>query len=75
MVVGAALRFAPASAALERQLGAQPAALRAHVLAEAGYWYDAFDTLSRWIVREPEAPRLRAHRAALLEQVELAPLE
>ena len=42
------------------------------MLAAAGYWYDAFDTLTRWIQSEPAAERLREHRAALLEQVGLA---
>jgi hypothetical protein len=45
---------------------------RAHALAAAGYWYDAFDVLTGWIQKEPGAERLREHRAALLEQVGLS---
>jgi hypothetical protein len=45
---------------------------RAHALAAAGYWYDAFDTLTGWIQTDPGSERLREHRAALLEQVGLS---
>ena len=72
LVSGAALRRAVAAGALTEQLAAAGPAERAHVLAAAGYWYDAFDTLTRWIQAEPAAERLREHRAALLEQVGLA---
>jgi hypothetical protein len=41
------------------------------VYAQAGYFYDAVDGLSRLIVKNPEDPGLRAQRAALLEQVGL----
>lgn len=45
---------------------------RAHQLAAAGYWYDAFAQLSAWLSNEPDAPNLRAAREALLVQVGLA---
>jgi hypothetical protein len=72
LVSGAAVRSAVAAGALTEQLAAAGPAERAHVLAAAGYWYDAFDTLTRWIQAEPAAERLREHRSALLEQVGLA---
>jgi hypothetical protein len=72
LVSGAAVRRVVASAALTEQLAASGPGERAHVLAAAGYWYDAFDTLTRWIQAEPDAERLREHRAALLDQVGLA---
>jgi hypothetical protein len=72
LVSGAAVRRSLATDALTEQLAAAAPAERAHVLAAAGYWYDAFDTLTRWIQEEPAAERLREHRAALLEQVGLA---
>jgi len=46
-------------------------ARRAHDLARAGSWVDAFATLSRWLEVDPALVRARAHRAALLEQVGL----
>jgi hypothetical protein len=41
------------------------------VYAQAGYFYDAVDGLSRLIAKNPEDAGLRAQRAALLEQVGL----
>jgi hypothetical protein len=41
------------------------------VLAEAGIWYDALDSLSMQIEAAPENENLRAQRAALLDQVGL----
>jgi hypothetical protein len=71
---GAAIRRAPADQALAERLEASGPGERAHVLAASGYWYDAFDTLSRWIEKEPAEPELRAQRAALLEQADLEPI-
>jgi hypothetical protein len=72
LVSAAAVRRAVAAGALDEHLANAPAAERAHVLAAAGYWYDAFDTLTGWIQSEPGSERLREHRAALLEQVGLS---
>ena len=72
LVSGAAVRRTVAAGPLTEQLAAAGPAERAHVLAAAGYWYDAFDTLTGWIQVEPAAEHLREHRAALLEQVNLA---
>ena len=71
LVSSAAIRFAPPSAEAATRL-ATAAAERAHALAEAGFWYDAFDQLARWSTAEPESALLREHRAALLDQVGLA---
>lgn len=73
-VAGAALRYAPPAGAVRARLDAAPPAERAHALAGAGYWLDAFDTYTGWIEAEPGAPALRAQRAALLEQVGLGAL-
>lgn len=44
---------------------------RAHVLAEEGLFYDAFDVVSTWITDHPEAAEPRRDRAALLQAVGL----
>ena len=69
LVSGAAVRRAGDAG---ETLAAAPPEARAHALAAAGYWYDAFETLTAWIQTEPAAQRLLEHRAALLEQVGLA---
>ncbi len=72
LVSGAAVRRSADGGALGEQLAAAAPEERAHVLAAAGYWYDAFETLTGWIQAEPAEQNLREHRAALLEQVGLA---
>jgi hypothetical protein len=72
LVSGVAVRRAVAAGALTEALAPAGPAERAHVLAAAGYWYDAFDTLTGWIQADPGSERLREHRAALLEQVGLS---
>lgn len=42
------------------------------IYAEAGFWYNAIDALSRLIARNPGDAQLRSQRAALLEQVGLS---
>jgi hypothetical protein len=71
IVSGAAIRYAPPAPEQGARLAAAPPARTAHLFAESGYWYDAFDQLSRWLAAEPGAGRLHDHRAALLEQVGL----
>lgn len=73
-VAGAALRHTPLADALRARLSAAPPAQRAHVLADAGYWFDAVATYTAWLAAEPGAAKLRAQRAALLEQVGLGAL-
>ena len=69
LVPGEREELLPAAEATARAL-----LLRAHLLAEAGYWYDAIDQLSGWISADPGSGVLRRHRAALLEQVGLSAL-
>jgi hypothetical protein len=71
VVSGAAIRYAPPAPELGARLSAAPPARSAHLYAESGYWYDAFDQLSRWLATEPGSALLHSHRAALLEQVGL----
>ncbi len=70
-VSGAAIRYAPPAPEQSARLSAAPPARAAHLYAESGLWYDAFDQLSSWLAAEPGSTRLRNHRAALLEQVGL----
>jgi hypothetical protein len=72
LVSGAAVLRTQPAGSLAEQLAAAPPAERAYLLAAAGYWYDAFDAITRRIQAEPGDERLREHRAALLEQVGLA---
>jgi hypothetical protein len=72
LVSAAAVRRAEPAPELAQALAAAAPAERAHLLAAAGYWYDAFELLTGWIQAEPEAPLLREHRSALLEQVGLS---
>jgi hypothetical protein len=68
LVSGAAIRFTPASE-LGARLASAPPASAAHLYAESGLWYDAFDRLASWLAAEPDTALLRSHLAALLEQV------
>ena len=45
---------------------------RAAVYAQAGIWYDAFESVSNAIEAHPDDPSLRAQRASLLQQVGLS---
>jgi len=45
---------------------------RAQAYAQAGIWYDAFESVSNAIEAHPDDPSLRAQRAALLQQVGLS---
>jgi hypothetical protein len=45
---------------------------RAEVYAQAGVWYDAFESVSNAIEAHPDDASLRAQRASLLQQVGLA---
>jgi len=56
---------------IDSRLSSAPLARAAHLYAESGLWYDAFDQLSSWLATERGSALLRSHRAALLEQVEL----
>jgi hypothetical protein len=69
LVSGAAIRFTPPAPELGARLSSAPPASVAHVYAESGLWYDAFDRLASWLAAEPDTALLRSHLAALLEQV------
>jgi hypothetical protein len=71
VVAGAAIRYAPAGPELRARLASEPPARAAHLYAKSGFWYDAFDQLSRWLDTERDSALLHEHRAALLEQVRL----
>ena len=73
-VAQTALRYAPMVEALRARVESEAPARRAHALADAGYWLDAFALFQDWIAAEPDAANLRAQRAALLEQVGLGSL-
>lgn len=60
------------SSPLQAALAAADRGERAAVYASHGLWYDALAAISELIERSPDDSRLRAHRAALLEQVGLS---
>ena len=72
VVSGAAVRYTPPGPELAGRLSTAPPASVANLYAASGFWYDAFDQLSSWLVAEPGAAVLHQHRAALLDQVGLA---
>ncbi len=71
VVTGAGIRYTPPDPGQSARLSAAAPERAAHVYAESGLWYDAFDQLSSWLEAEPNAAPLHDHRAALLEQVGL----
>jgi hypothetical protein len=70
-VVGGGIQRLEPSAELDAKLAAARQGDAHYVLAEAGIWYDALDTLSLQIEAAPENENLRAQRAALFDQVGL----
>jgi len=70
-VVGGGIQRLEPSAELDAKLAAAPQGDAHYVLAEAGIWYDALDSLSLQIEAAPENEHLRAQRAALFDQVGL----
>ncbi len=70
-VVGGGIQRLEASAELDAKLAAAQQGDFHYVLAEAGIWYDALDSLSQQIEAAPENEYLRAQRAALFDQVGL----
>jgi hypothetical protein len=71
VVTGAGIRYTPLGSEQSARLSAAAPERAAHLYAESGLWYDAFDQLSRWLAAEPDAAPLHSHRAALLQQVGL----
>jgi len=74
-VVGGGIERVEPSAELNAKLAAAPKDTAHYVLAEAGIWYDALDSLSLEIEAQPENENLRAQRAALFDQVGLEKLD
>jgi predicted secreted protein len=71
VTAGGSIRRAGADAALVAQLAQADARSVPVLYAQAGYFYDAVESLSRLIDRNPGDAALRGQRAALLEQVGL----
>jgi hypothetical protein len=70
-VVGGGIQRLEPPAELDAKLAAAQQGDAHYVLAEAGIWYDALDSLSLQIEAAPENENLRAQRAALFDQVGL----
>jgi hypothetical protein len=70
-VVGGGIQRLEPSAELGAKLAAAQQGDAHYVLAEAGIWYDALDSLSLQIEATPENENLRTQRAALFDQVGL----
>jgi hypothetical protein len=73
-IIGGGIERLSAPADLQSKLDAAPAADAHFILAEAGVWYDALDSLSQQIMLSPGDAKLAAQRAALLDQVGLGQL-
>lgn len=67
----AAIRYVEPSDTLTKQLANTSKEKLHYVYADAGYWYDAIDSLSQLIEATPGDKALRAQRATLLNQVNL----
>jgi hypothetical protein len=74
-VIGGGIQRLEASAELDAKLAAAKQGESHYVLAEAGIWYDALDSLSVQIDAAPKNENLRAQRAALFDQVGLENVE
>lgn len=73
-IIGGGIERLSAPAELQSKLAAAPATDAHFILAEAGVWYDALDSLSQQILTSPDDAGLEAQRAALLDQVGLGQL-
>lgn len=73
-IIGGGIERLSAPAELQSKLDAAPATDAYFILAEAGVWYDALDSLSQQIMTSPNDAGLEAQRAALLDQVGLGQL-
>jgi hypothetical protein len=71
IVASGTIQFTAPEADLERRIAAADEREQAAIFAENGIWYDAIDSLSRAIERNPDDANLHALRAAMLEQVGL----
>lgn len=73
-IIGGGIERLPAPSGLQSKLDAAPASDAPFILAEAGVWYDALDSLSQQIIASPDDAVLRAQRTALLDQVGIGEL-
>jgi len=71
IVASGTIQYTTPDADLERRIAVSGDLDQAGIYAENGVWYDAIDSLSRAIERNPGDASLRAQRAAMLEQVGL----
>lgn len=65
------IRYMIASKELESRLQKATPQQAVHIYAEAGYWYDAFETLAELIAKDPGNEELIEQRNALLRQADL----
>ena len=72
IVAGGEIEFVAPAADLEGKLAGAGEEGGAGIYAGAGIWYDAIDSVSMLIARNPANTVVREQRAALLEQVGLA---
>ena len=72
IVAGGEIRRVHAPADFLTRINAAAERARPGIYAQAGYWYEAVDSLSDLIGRNPLESNLKAQRAALLEQVGLS---
>ncbi len=56
---------------IKDKLAASDVSQAPYIYAEAGLWYDAFNSLSLMIEKSPDDTRLRQQRDALLDQIDL----
>jgi len=68
----ATIQYVKPSGKLAQQLKNKPSDELYYGYAAAGYWYDAIERISKTIVTNSDNSDLRRHRAALLEQINLA---
>ena len=71
IVASGTIEYTAPDADLERMIATSGELDQAGIYAENGVWYDAIDSLSRAIERNPGDASLHALRAAMLEQVGL----
>lgn len=71
IVADGVIEYVPASPELAAKLAAADDSNRSAVYAAAGIWYDALDSLSTLIGKNPQDQALQSQRVALLRQVGL----
>jgi len=71
VVASGTIQYTAPDADLKSRIATSDERTLASIYAENGVWYDAIDSISRAIQRNPGDANLRARRAALLEQVGL----